>query len=120
MADERVIQTPVWQLAGIFGGNEPGLLTLSGGRIRFETDDGVKLECPVSQLQNVRWPWYSFNAALNFTANGEKYRLTFARPNGAAATVRPISAAKGVFDLGGAVKTGKAWRAELVKRGVST
>ena len=112
MSDMR---TPVWELIGMTG-NEPGLLKLLNGVLSFETAQGVRFTCPVSQLADVKWPWYSFNCALNLNANGAKFRLSFARPNGAAAAWLPSSAAQGILDLGGASKTGKAWRAELDKK----
>ena len=109
------MQTPVWELTGMTG-TEPGLLKLSKEVLSFETAQGVRFTCPVTQLADVKWPWYSFHCALNLNANGAKYRLSFARPNGAAAAWRPASAAQGVLDLSGASKTGKAWRAEHDKR----
>jgi hypothetical protein len=108
------MQSSVWELIGMTG-NEPGLLKLSNGVLSFETENGVRFTCPVSQLTEVKWPWYSFNCALNLSANGSKFRLSFARPNGAAAAWLPASALQGVYDLGSASKTGKAWRAELEK-----
>jgi hypothetical protein len=50
---------------------------------------------------------------LNLNASGTKYRFSFARPNGAAAAWRPVSAVNNIFDLGRAAKTGKAWKKEL-------
>jgi hypothetical protein len=109
MSDMR---TPVWELLGMTG-NEPGLLSLTNGVLSFETAKGLRFACPISQLSDVKWPWYSWNCALNLTANGEKIRLSFARPNAAGAAWIPDEALQGVFDLGGASKTGKAWRAAL-------
>ena len=109
------MQSPVWELIGMTG-NEPGLLKLSKGILSFETEKGVRFSCPVSQLTDVKWPWYSFNCALNLTAGVQKVRLSFARPNGAAAAWLPASALQGVHDLGSASRTGKSWRAELEKK----
>lgn len=109
------MHTPVWELLGMTG-SEPGLLRLTNGVLSFETDKGLRFSSPVSRLTDVKWPWYSFNCALNLTANGEKFHLSFAKPNGAGAAWLPQSAAKGVLDLGGASRTGKAWRATLEGR----
>jgi hypothetical protein len=106
------MHTPVWELLGMTG-SEPGLLKLTNGVLSFETSKGQRFACPIAQLADVKWPWYSFNCALNLTANGEKFRLSFAKPNGAGAAWLPDAAVKGVFDLGGAVRNGKAWRAAL-------
>jgi hypothetical protein len=81
--------------------------------LSFETENGIRFACPVAELTDVKWPWYSFNCAVNLRANGTKFRLSFARPNGAGAAWIPASAARGVRNLGGAVQTGKLWRAEL-------
>ena len=108
-------QTPVWELKGMTG-SEPGLLSLANRVLSFETEEGVRFDCPVSQLKDVKWPWYSFGAALNLTANGTKYRFSFARPNGAGAAWIPRQAAAGILDLGNAMKTGKTWKAELSRQ----
>ena len=112
MSDQH---TPVWELLGITG-SEPGLLRLTNGVLSFKTEQGTRFSAPVSALTDVKWPWYSFNCALNLTVNGEKFRLSFARPNGAMAAWIPEEALGGVFALGGAMKTGKAWRAALEGR----
>jgi hypothetical protein len=109
------MHTPVWELIGVTG-SEPGSLSLANGVLSFETKAGTRFACPISQLTDVKWPWYSFNCALHLKANGEKFRLSFARPNGAGAAWLPDAAAKGVFSLGGAMRTGKAWRAALEAR----
>ena len=43
------MQTPVWELIGMTG-HEPGLLKLSKDVLSFETEQGVRFTCPVSQL----------------------------------------------------------------------
>jgi hypothetical protein len=106
------MQTPIWQLIGLVS-SSPGLLTLGEGFLCFETAEGTQFRCPVSQIRDVKWPWYSFSCALNLNASGTKYRFSFARPNGAAAAWRPVSAVNNIFDLGRAAKTGKAWKKEL-------
>jgi hypothetical protein len=106
------LQTPIWQLSGLTS-NRPGFLTLGDGFLTFETAEGTQFRCQNSQIQDVKWPWYSFSCALNLRVNGTKYRFSFARPNGAAAAWSPVSAASNIFDLGRATKTGKAWKKEL-------
>jgi hypothetical protein len=80
------MQSLDWRLTGLFR-NEPGLFTLHGGIIPFETDEGVQLECPVGHT-------------LNLTARGQTRLPTFARPTRTVATVRPVSPPIGVFNLG--------------------
>ena len=43
------MQTPVWELIGMIG-HEPGLLKLSKDLLSYETEQGVRFTCPVSQL----------------------------------------------------------------------
>jgi hypothetical protein len=109
------LKTPVWELHGLTG-SEPGLLALTDGKLSFETEKGLRFEAPLAEITDVRWPWYSFSAALNLTAKGVKYRFSFARPNGAGAAWRPAAAAQGVFDLGSAIQNGKTWKAELAQQ----
>lgn len=109
------LATPVWELLGITG-NRPGLLSLQDGTLSFQSDEGEGFECPLDQITEVRWPWYSFNAGLNLKANGQKYRLSFARPNGAGAAWLPDEAIRGVLDLGSAIKNGKMWKAALAEQ----
>lgn len=109
------LETPVWQLLGITG-SRPGLLSLQDGVLSFQSDEGGGFECPLKQITEVRWPWYSFNAGLNLKANGQKYRLSFARPNGAGAAWLPSEAGEGVFGLGGAIRKGKTWKAALAEQ----
>jgi hypothetical protein len=44
-------------------------------------------------------------------AQTQKFRISFARPNGA--TGDSIAAMRGAMDLGGALKAGKTWRQAL-------
>jgi hypothetical protein len=108
------LRTIVWERVGMLG-NEQGVLTLSQGRISLETSHGTRFSCPVSELSEVKWPWYSFNAALNLRAQTQKFRISFARPNGA--TGDSIAAMRGAMDLGGALKAEKAWRQALSANG---
>ena len=114
----KKMQTPVWQLIGLVS-NSPGLLTLDENVLSFETAAGTTFRCDMAQIRDVKWPWYSFNCAMNLSAEGKKYRFSFARPNGAAAAWSPVGAASNLFALGGASKTGKVWRTELAGRTVA-
>jgi hypothetical protein len=115
----KKLQTPVWQLVGLLS-NCPGLLTLGDDSLSFETAAGTKFRCEMSQIRDVKWPWYQFNCYMTLSAEGTKYRFSFARPNGAAAAWSPVGAATNLFALGGASKTGKAWRTELAGRTVAS
>ena len=107
------LQTSVWELIGL--SNSPGLLTLANGVLVLETQQGLRFQCPASQIESASWPWWQFHCAVKFRVQGTKFRVSFARPNGAAAAWSPVSAATNIFSLGSASKTGKAWRGELDK-----
>ena len=108
------IKSIVWERIGMTG-NEPAILKLAHGELSLDNAAGRRFSCPLANIADMKWPWYSFNCALNLTANGERIRLSFARPNGAGAAAIPGVALQGLLDLGSAVKTGKAWRAALAE-----
>lgn len=127
----QMLQAIVWQRRGLT--NVPGVLVLTNQTLSFTTEEGCLFQVPLGEVHDLRWPWYSLNAAFKATINGTKYYLSFARPNGAAAAVPAtlttpvLGAAAGtafnalqVADLTGSVvsgiKRGKIWKAELARR----
>jgi hypothetical protein len=124
------LQAIVWQRRGL--GNVPGVLVLANRILAFTTEDGCLFQVPAQEIEDLRWPWYSMNAAFKATINGKKYYISFARPNGAAAASPHVlsraalgEAAGAAFDvlriagLTGSVfegiKTGRLWKAELAR-----
>lgn len=127
----EILQAVVWQRRGL--GNVPGVLVFADQKLSFTTEEGCLFHVPLGDVMNLRWPWYSMNAAFKATINGKKYYLSFARPNGAAAAV-PFSATSAALGetLGGAVsavqivnltgsifkaiKVGKQWKAAMARQ----
>ncbi len=122
----NALRTPAWLLSGIF--NKPGVLELASGLLGFTTENGRVFEAPLSQVTNVKFPWYYFSGGVKFQIGQRKYRLSFVRPNGAESVAGRLwarsggasGAAAGLLTAGAAVrdigigrKAGKAWRAVL-------
>ena len=79
--DGGIVATPTWRLYGITG-SVPGVLVLSGGRLTLAVEDGRGFEAPLHKIEKVVFPWYYFGAGVKLTISGERYRLSFAEPNG--------------------------------------
>ena len=87
---------------------ENGTLTLSQGQLRFDTQNGVAFDLPVTAIGKIVWHWYSFSAAFEATIDGKSYFLSF-MPR------RPSLAAW--FE---GMATGRKWRAVLEGRPLFT
>lgn len=107
----RSLESLAWRLVGLTG-TDPGVLSLRTGRLRFETDDGVVFDVPLAAVTDVVFPWYYVGGGVKLTAGGERYRLSFVRPNGANTGELRV-ATRAVHDIGEGRAAGKAWRAAL-------
>lgn len=74
--------TRVWLLHGAFGGSTPGVLMYDNGNVSFATEEGQHFSVPVSEVKDLKFPFISFGMAMNITVNGQKYKISFMRPNG--------------------------------------
>lgn len=110
-----LLQSLVWERVGVFS-NRPGILTLADGTLSFRTQEGDGFHCPVSKVSNIKWPWYSFGAALNISVVGVKYRFSFIAPNGAGTAADIGQAADGLKAIVPGINAGKAWKSELVRQ----
>ena len=81
---DQEIFSKVWLMHGTFGGATPGLLSLGGNNVSFATAEGQHFSVPVSEVKEVKWPFLQFGLGFNATVNGQKYKFTFMKPNGAA------------------------------------
>ena len=81
---QQVIISKVWLLHGTFGGGSPGVLALNNGNVSFDTEEGEYFNVPLAGIKEVKWPFISFGYALNVVINGQKYKFSFIKPNGAA------------------------------------
>jgi hypothetical protein len=76
------LATPAWIMAGRLR-NVPGLLVADRGRLEFRTDSGPAFTAPISDVGPVTWPWRWFGGGLIANVHGERFKITFIRPNGA-------------------------------------
>jgi hypothetical protein len=133
---EAVLATPAWLMAGRLR-NVPGALVAGEGRLAFVGDDGPVFNVAMNEVTDVGWPWYWFGGGCRLAAAGEKYKITFVRPNGAppvspsllrsgaslhsmyaTLTEGPlpagaVSAVSGLFDVRSGRQAGRAWKGVL-------
>jgi hypothetical protein len=76
------LATPAWIMAGRLR-NVPGVLVAGEGNLAFVGDDGPVFGAPLADVTDVTWPWHWFGGGCILTAAGERYKITFVRPNGA-------------------------------------
>ena len=81
---DAVLASPAWILAGRLR-HVPGLLVADRGRLEFRTADGPAFAAPFAQVGPVTWPWWWFGGGFVATVGGERFKVTFIRPNGAPA-----------------------------------
>ena len=94
------LATPAWILAGRLR-HVPGLLVADRGRLAFHTDCGPAFTAPIADVGPVTWPWWWFDGGLVATVRGERFKITFVRPNGAPAVdATLLDALFGVADSG--------------------
>ncbi len=121
--------TPAWLLKGLTG-SVPGVLELESGRLAFTTEEGRVFEAPLAEIRDVVFPWYYFGGGAKLTVNGERYRLSFVRPNDASdvpgrllagagsagAALGLLTVGRKIRDIGSGRAAGKAWK-ELLTAG---
>ena len=76
------LATPAWIMAGRLR-NVPGVLVAGEGNLAFVGDGGPVFSVPLAEVSGVIWPWHWFGGGCILTAAGERYKITFVRPNGA-------------------------------------
>ena len=79
---EEALRTVAWRLIGLTR-SEPGVLELKSQHLTFETDEQQYFRTPLSEVRDVRFPWYYFGGGVKFRVGEAKYRLSFVRPNNA-------------------------------------
>jgi hypothetical protein len=119
--------SPAWILVGLTR-NVPGWLAYCDGGIAFADVDGeVIFAAPLSDVTEVKFPWYYFGGGLKMKVLGEKYRISFVRPNGALGV--PVPADEGrsmahatlvgekVRDIATGCRATAKWRTILTRKG---
>jgi hypothetical protein len=98
MATDEV-ETEAWLLRGITG-SIPGILSLANGRFTFVTGDGQAVfDAPVSDVADVKVPWYYFGGGMKLSVGTERYRLSFVRPTAAGGGVADIPQGRGACKM---------------------
>ena len=93
------VKTEAWLLRGITG-NLPGILSLANGRFTFVADDGqMVFDSPVTEVSDVKVPWYYFGGGMKLRVGAERYRLSFVRPTAAGGGVADIPEGRGACKM---------------------
>lgn len=122
-----VLRTPAWYLIGLTR-SLPGALQLAGSRLTLATEFTPLFDEPLSAVERVSWPWWYFGGGCKVRVEGDGYRLSFVRPNGAMDTsTRVVISEAGpagagaaldytlakMRDVHGGRARGRAWREVL-------
>jgi hypothetical protein len=120
--------SPAWLIGGLR--NVPGFLGAGQGRLTFLADAPV-FDVPLTDVTDVNWPWHWFGGGVKLTAGGQRYKITFVRPNGMPApdpsllatgvgvfallngTWTDIHALRGLADIGTGRAAGARWKQVL-------
>ena len=119
------LRTPAWLLIGLTR-SEPGVLELADGVLAFTTEGGRLFAASLSEVGNVRFPWYYFGGGVKLSIGSVQYRLSFVRPNDASdipgrlmartedgGGAALLTTGRKIMDIGEGRRAGKAWRAAL-------
>jgi len=85
-----------------------GTLSLSNGRLRFQTKDECVFDVAPASIEKIIWHWYSFSGAFEGTIHQKHYFLSFV----------PRGANLGAWYAG--LRMGRQWRAALEGRSAPT
>ncbi|MGY1694002.1 MULTISPECIES: hypothetical protein [unclassified Geodermatophilus] len=120
--------SPAWLIGGLR--NVPGYLATAQGGLTFVSDTPV-FDVPLAAVSDVSWPWWWFGGGLKLTAAGQRWKITFVRPNGMppphpsmldtgvgvfgllTGTWHDIDAMRGLADVRSGREAGRRWREVL-------
>lgn len=71
----------VWQIHSLIGRVTPGLLICDNDRIQFITEEGIQFNEQLSEMKDVKWPFFRMGFGFDVIVNGKKYQFSFAKPN---------------------------------------
>ncbi|MBU3701392.1 MAG: hypothetical protein FGM58_05010 [Acidimicrobiia bacterium] len=115
----------MWVLKGL--GNQPAVMAVVSGHLWVITEDTTVVDTELAAAQ-VKFPKTQFDGGCSIEVNGERTRVSFVRPNGAAdvpaslvarmdgvvAGAGLLGAARKVSDIREGRKLGKEWKAVLL------
>ncbi len=80
MSDELV--SKIWEMNDPLAltGVKPGLLILKEGNVSFVTEEGEQFNVPITEMKDVKWPFYEMGLSFTTHVNGKKYRFIFSDP----------------------------------------
>lgn len=93
--------TSIWKLSGLTG-SEFGHLELKAGRLIYTPTEGVGFDVPLTQVQEINFPWHYLGGGFKMRIGSEKYRFSFIEPHNDYA------------DISEARAKGKAWKKALL------
>ncbi len=148
MSGESTLSTQAWLLQGV--NSIPGVMTLADDRLSFtavgcgtfssralskltaeigkpdaaeQLENGGEAELfdePLSEVQDVRFPWYYFSGGMKLSVHGVRFRFGFDRPANTmvpshveASMGKLVRAAGSVAEISSARKRGGAWKSAL-------
>lgn len=116
-----------WLLIGITRHSAMGWLTMADGRLQFSIEGDVVFDLNAAAIQSVNYPWYYFSGGVKIRSQGDEFRLSFVKPNGAEVAVDRMLAESGnpaallgalekFSDIGEGRRAGKRWKEILPER----
>jgi hypothetical protein len=113
--------TKAWLLVGMTR-SIPGVLELDGGRLILTTEQEQVFDVSLTEVTEIRFPWYYFGGGLKLQIGAEGFRLSFVQPDDANDVPlhlldgrkfnegKAFSSAGEIFD---GRRVGKAWKSAL-------
>jgi len=105
--------TEVWLLKGVTG-SSPAVMTHNDGRVTMEMVDidnerlDDKFNVAVGEITEINWPKLQMSGGCTFQVAGDKYRISFLRPQNT--RIPKFGAVTGLASISGGRKAGKAWK----------
>lgn len=73
------ICTVAWRLRGLTG-SDPGFLILDGRNFKFQST-AYHVMADISEIEDIRYPWYYFGGGFKCTIRREQFRFSLVMPN---------------------------------------
>lgn len=81
------IVSKIWEMNDPLAltGVKEGLLILKEGNVSFVTEGAVEFNVPITEMKDVKWPFYEMGLSFTVHVNGKKHRFIFSDPVASAA-----------------------------------